>query len=343
MSIPYRDRIEVPLPVVQEDRLHELRRTLEGHAYDEASITFEFGLATFHDLFSEELCAPSPTSALGTLVDCFGVGRQVAAGSLSKLLGRNLFCDLLEGNLLWRNGVYAGSRFLIHPHRGLMLVSDSAKHRYSLDQVMRPSRQTSLLSEALPESISGIHIDVGCGTGCHALLMAARGCSSIGIDNNRRAVELSRLNAALNGLKVCFEATSLECFFSKSKPCGLITAHPPYSPESRVEAGCSYWAGGQNGDELSALVLRTCAPRLTAGGRLIMVTVLPVPSWEEVETWVNDKLPPRFLSRVSAQPIDYESLSRRTMPAASFIEAKRLWRSCGVVGFSQAIIDVERI
>jgi SAM-dependent methyltransferase len=53
--------------------------------------------------------------------------------------------------------------------------------------------------------LSGRVLDVGCGTGEHALLAAARGADAVGADFSPLAIEMARRNAAERGLAARFE------------------------------------------------------------------------------------------------------------------------------------------
>jgi SAM-dependent methyltransferase len=53
--------------------------------------------------------------------------------------------------------------------------------------------------------LCGRVLDVGCGTGEHALLAAARGADAVGVDMSPRAIEHARAKAAERGLTARFE------------------------------------------------------------------------------------------------------------------------------------------
>ena len=107
-------------------------------------------------------------------------------------------------------------------------------------------------------------LDVGTGSGIHALLAAAHAKHVVATDVNPRALAYTELNAALNGLD------NIECrqgsFF---EPAGdekfdLITCNAPFviSPEQRW----SYRDSAFHGDDLTAHVVREASAHLADGG-----------------------------------------------------------------------------
>ncbi len=64
--------------------------------------------------------------------------------------------------------------------------------------------QAAFLRLADEGAVRGDVLDVGCGTGEHALLFAARGCNVLGVDLVPRAVELARAKAKARGSKARF-------------------------------------------------------------------------------------------------------------------------------------------
>ncbi|MCV7283804.1 class I SAM-dependent methyltransferase [Mycolicibacterium wolinskyi] len=66
----------------------------------------------------------------------------------------------------------------------------------------RPQRVFQDLADA--GRIVGRVLDIGCGTGEHALMAAARGCEAVGVDQSARALELAKAKAARRGLAVRF-------------------------------------------------------------------------------------------------------------------------------------------
>jgi SAM-dependent methyltransferase len=107
-------------------------------------------------------------------------------------------------------------------------------------------------------------LDVGTGSGVHALLAASHARHVIATDVNERALVFTELNAALNGL------TNVECrrgsLFEPvaGETFDLITCNAPYvvSPERRW----AYRDSGFQADEVSERAVRDAATQLADGG-----------------------------------------------------------------------------
>lgn len=107
-------------------------------------------------------------------------------------------------------------------------------------------------------------LDVGTGSGIHALLAARHAKHVVAIDVNPRALAYTELNAGLNGLD------NVECrrgsFFEPvdGETFGLITCNAPFvvSPESRW----AYRDSGFRGDDVTAHVIAEAAEHLADDG-----------------------------------------------------------------------------
>ena len=115
-----------------------------------------------------------------------------------------------------------------------------------------------------PRPRGGRALDVGTGSGIHALLAARHSKHVVAVDVNPRALAFTALNAALNGLQ------NLECragsFFEpvEGETFDLIVCNAPFvvSPESRW----AYRDGGLRGDDVTATVIREAAAHLAEDG-----------------------------------------------------------------------------
>jgi methylase of polypeptide subunit release factors len=107
-------------------------------------------------------------------------------------------------------------------------------------------------------------LDVGTGSGIHALLAARHARRVVAVDVNPRALAYTELNAALNGLDNV-EARS-GSFFEPvdGEEFDLITCNAPFvvSPEQRW----AYRDSGFRGDDVTAHVVHAAAAHLAEGG-----------------------------------------------------------------------------
>jgi methylase of polypeptide subunit release factors len=107
-------------------------------------------------------------------------------------------------------------------------------------------------------------LDVGTGSGIHALLAAGHADHVVATDVNRRALAFTELNAVLNGV------TNVECRHGSlfepvaGETFDLITCNAPYvvSPENRW----AYRDSGFEADDFSARAVRAAAAHLADGG-----------------------------------------------------------------------------
>jgi 2-polyprenyl-3-methyl-5-hydroxy-6-metoxy-1,4-benzoquinol methylase len=93
-------------------------------------------------------------------------------------------------------------------------------------EIGRPQPAFARLADA--GGIVGRVLDVGCGTGEHALLAASLGHETLGIDLAPRAIELARAKAADRGVQATFlvhdalHLTDLDARFDTVLDCGLF-------------------------------------------------------------------------------------------------------------------------
>ena len=121
-------------------------------------------------------------------------------------------------------------------------------------------------------------IDIGCGSGAGGLhigeLLRRRGHVDLMLsDINPRALRLSAINAALNGVPNV--RTVLSDVFDRINESGnLIISNPPYLVD---RSGRVYrHGGGELGSELSIRIVAQGIERLYPGGRLLLYTGTPV-------------------------------------------------------------------
>lgn len=211
-----------------------------------------------------------PTTALAALVRLLFLQRAVSRREAEEALGRSGI-DALEATGLADVGDDVVPHGRILPVGTLLLASDGFSQDADdpADYVATYTPTARVLDSLTPRPRVERALDVGTGSGVHALLAAQHARQVIATDVNPRALAYTGLNAALNGLR------NVECRRgSLFEPvCGerfdLITCNAPYvvSPERRWVYRDSEF---QN-DEVSERLVAAAAAHLAAGGYAAML------------------------------------------------------------------------
>jgi methylase of polypeptide subunit release factors len=211
-----------------------------------------------------------PDTPLGTLVRLLFLQLPVLAQDAEAALGRE-GVEALDTTGLAEVGDRVVPRARILPIGKVFLASDgfSRDAEDPADYVATYTPTARVLDSLTPRPRVDRALDVGTGSGIHALLAAQHARQVIATDVNPRAVAYTELNAALNGL------TNIECrqgsLFEpvEGETFDLITCNAPYvvSPERRWVYRDSEFSE----DEVSERVLRAAAGHLTEGGYAAML------------------------------------------------------------------------
>src|SRR5205823_5043904 len=199
--------------------------------------------------------------------------------------------EALETTGLAQVGQQVVPRVRILPIGKVLLASDgfSRDGDDPPDYVATYTPTARVLDSLTPRPRVDRALDVGTGSGIHALLAAQHARHVIATDVNPRAIAYTELNAALNGLR------NIECrqgsLFDpvEGETFDLITCNPPYvvSPERRW----AYRDSGLQEDEVSARVVKAAGEHLAERGFASLLV-----SWlaededqpdERVRAWVK--------------------------------------------------------
>jgi methylase of polypeptide subunit release factors len=189
-----------------------------------------------------------------------------SARDVVEALGRR-GVDALEATGLAEVGDDVVPRVRILPVGKLLVASDDypdEDHDRRPDYVAAYTPTSRLLDSLTPRRRVARALDVGTGSGVQALLSARHARHVVATDVNQHALDLTELNAALNGFD------NIECRRgSLFEPAGeetfdLITCNAPYvvSPESKW----AYRDAGFEADEVSERVVRGAAEHLADDG-----------------------------------------------------------------------------
>jgi SAM-dependent methyltransferase len=242
-----------------------------GAPADEAEATELLGSCLFDQLrkagilvTSSPVVGPMPSSARGPLV--------------ALIAGAPRLYEAINGGL-WRFPLQ------LRLVRGLYLFSDYLGEE--ADAVMGAGETTGVLYQAaLPSRPVGRVLDLGCGAGTLALLLAKHAGEVVATDINPRAVALAKFNAAVNGIpnvefhvSDLFDAVIGERF-------DLIVSQPPYYPfgvGAPPGQTHTFLHGGVRGDELATRIVEAIPQFLRPSGRAVVFTSwidsshLPIP------------------------------------------------------------------
>ncbi|MGH3000862.1 MAG: methyltransferase, partial [Gaiellaceae bacterium] len=194
-------------------------------------------------------------------------------------------------------------------------------------------------------------LDVGTGSGIHALLAGAHAKHVVAIDVNPRALAYTELNAALNGLD------NIECrqgsFFQPvaGETFDLITCNAPFvvSPEARW----AYRDSGFRGDDVTAHVVRAAASHLADGGYATLLGSWLIVDEESPEErpveWVKKSgCDAWILTSIESDPLEHAATWNGSFfaDAGTYTEALETWtryiRELGANGIGEGAILLHR-
>ena len=203
---------------------------------------------------------------------------------LDEMVGCGLIARDAEGRFV--------SPFLLNVYDDVFVLVDDLSHGGAA--VMGSGATTTALARAtIPWQKTRSALDLGCGAGTLALLLARQVERVVGTDINPRAITLAKVNAMINGFDNVelregdlFAPVAGETF-------DLITAQPPFVPMPEGATPATYLYGGRRGDELALRVLSELPPHLGEHGRAVLFTEWPMieGSDETLENRVRSVIP----------------------------------------------------
>ena len=262
--------------------------TLRTAGYTETAITDMLG----EDAFSARhkdlpvLLRRLPQSRLATVVRAFFLVQPVPTADLTKAIGER-GVGSLEAAGLAEVGDEVAPQMRILPVAGLLVASDddpTHENDLATDFVAAYTAASRLTDALTPRPEVDRALDVGTGSGVHALLAARHARQVVATDVNTRALAYTELNAALNGMRniECREGSLFEPV--EGEMFDLIICNAPYvvSPETRW----AYRDGGFGADDVSQRVVTTAAEHLRDGGYAALLV-----SWLGLDEDKQDERP----------------------------------------------------
>ena len=201
--------------------------------------------------------------------------------------------------------------------RDLWVVSDltpgldGAPVAVGPDHVLGISSASTSLAQLTMREPVGAALDLGTGCGVQALHLAGHAHRVVATDVNARALWMTRLNAALNGVAVdvrdgsFFEPVAGERF-------DLIATNPPFVISPATGERLVYRDSGLPGDRVVEHIVRTGPDHLTDGGWLQVLAnwaIVEGRPWDErLGSWLRDDCDALVVQRETLDPSAYVEL-----------------------------------
>jgi len=269
-------------------------------------------------------------SPLETLVRLWPLQATVPAASVERALP-GLVVPLCSDRLLERSGGEVRALADVRPYADegtdWWLVSDltpgldGAPIRVGADHVLGVSSASTSLAQLTVREPCDRALDLGTGCGVQALHLAQHVGEVVATDVNERALAMTRLNAALNGVRLDVRAGSL---FNPvvGERFDQIVTNPPFVVSPAIGERLVYRDSGLPGDEVVRRVVTRAPGHLTPGG------------WCQIlANWVHQRGQPwqdRISSWLAGNGCDAWVVQREVADLAEYVE---LWlKDAGVHG-----------
>ncbi len=136
-------------------------------------------------------------------------------------------------------------------------------------EVYPPSDDSVLLIESLVVRDGERILEVGCGSGVVSIHCAVNGCDVTAVDINPLAVELTRRNAAANGVDI--HVSESDVYENVDGRFDTIVFNLPYLPVDEEGLLAKAWSGGPDGLGPLPRLLDGAPRHLLPGGRVVVV------------------------------------------------------------------------
>lgn len=290
---------EVPLPMVLErhERMTHFAQELRSCGYDLANCAERLGVfprlgVNFWQKMRFNWIARAE-DPIDNLITLFIDGHQVSADRISKQISPTFVDAALEMRLVEKNGDVLKSSFCLFPCYGKYLVTDQAEKNTAINQVMWLWGESYILGGFVKRIPRRRCIDLGTGSGVHAILASDHCARVVGADVSARAIAFSKFNAALNGTgNIDFILSDL---LDSIKGTGdLLIANVPYAPDTAAKAGDNFWSGGIDGIDLLRRVVEALPARLDGDGAAHINSLFPNPPGTKIkdhfDIWLGGKI-----------------------------------------------------
>lgn len=134
-------------------------------------------------------------------LDLFAYGAELGERATSRALAPAAAGSLARAGLLERRRAAWRSRLTVGGHGDVFVVGDLERRGQRRDRVDGYTSAADLARRLAVPVGGGRLLDLGTGSGIHALLAARAGATAVGADLNARALRLAALSAELSGIE----------------------------------------------------------------------------------------------------------------------------------------------
>jgi Methyltransferase small domain len=189
---------------------------------------------------------------------------------------------------------------------------DGGPQRVGADHVLGISAASTSLAQLTIREPVGTALDLGTGCGVQALHLAGHADRVVATDVNRRALDVARFNAALNG----FDAIEVRdgSYFEPvaGEQYDLIATNPPFVISPATGERLVYRDSGLPGDRVVEHIVRGGPRHLTDGGWCQVLANWAIESgrpWDErLSTWLDPECDALVVQREVLDPAAYVEL-----------------------------------
>lgn len=329
--------VEAPKMLADPARMTAIAAELARYGYDTANCARRLGVfprlgVNFWPAMRKSR-TPNPDDPVDILLELFIDGHAVSVDLLRKHVSDEFLDAAIESRMAEREGASLISKLCLFPCYGKYIVTDRATKNTAINQVMWLWGESYILGGLVRRTQHRRAIDLGAGSGVHALLAAGHCGSVLGVDINPRAIEFARFNAALNGVRNA-EFILGDLYDGVAGAFDLIVANPPYLPDRGARPGENFWTGGVMGTEILRRIVQALPERLEPGGTAHIVSLFPCAPGTTIKElfagWLSGGDPYEVLDHTWAVPHFQDLLS-----AEPFDGDKSAWRF-GVVSLHRA-------
>lgn len=291
-------RVPTPVLPTRHVQISDFVGALRSCRYDLASCAARLGVFPRLGVnFWEKMRSNwkrQPDDPIDNLITLFIDGHSVKVDLIASQISASFVDTALEMRLVERDGDLLSASLCLFPCFGKYIVTDQAEKNTAINQVMWLWGESFILGGFVSrKQRSRRGIDLGTGSGVHAILASDHCTRVVGADVSPRAIAFSNFNAELNESKnIDFVLSDL--LDSISGSCDLLIANVPYAPDIAAKAGDNFWSGGIDGTDLLRRVVEALPERLDKDGVAHINSLFPNPPGTQIkdhfDSWLGGKL-----------------------------------------------------